>query len=174
MLIPNEWKNGRPVRTVCHWTGGAAKASLLDRAHYHILIEQSGVIIRGLNSIAANDNCDDGNYAAHTGEMNTRSIGIALCGMAGAVQNPLFHGTSPINKRQWDTLIAVCAELCEHYRIEVSPRTVLMHSEVKATYRTKGNGGKWDISVLPFARLLTPANVYHKMRSEIIAKMSAN
>ena len=53
--IPSEWLSKvRMDRVICHWTAGRHKASGLDRAHYHILIEGDGNVVKGDFAISAN------------------------------------------------------------------------------------------------------------------------
>ena len=41
-------------RVILHWTAGTHRASALDAAHYHILIEGNGTLVRGLHPVDAN------------------------------------------------------------------------------------------------------------------------
>jgi hypothetical protein len=136
-------------RIVVHWTAGAHKASSLDREHYHILIEADGTLVRGVPTIDLNAAPAKKGYAAHTLRCNTGSIGVSLCCMAGAVEQPFNAGQSPMTKEQWDKLPHVLAALCERYSIEPTSKTVLSHAEVQGTLGIKQRG-KWDISRLAF------------------------
>lgn len=148
--VPADWTPPAKMRgIVVHWTAGAHRASGLDRAHYHILIEGDGRLARGLHSIAANDSTADGAYAAHTLGLNTGFVGVALCCMAGAVERPFHAGPAPMTRTQWDRLPAVLADLCRAYAIPVTRKTVLSHAEVEAELGVRQRG-KWDVSRLAF------------------------
>lgn len=137
-------------RIVVHWTAGNHKASALDREHYHLLIEGDGTVVQGIPSIALNQRPAKKGYAAHTLNCNSGSIGVSLCCMAGAIEEPFNAGVAPMTKVQWDALPYVLAELCRFYSIPVTPQTVLSHAEVEPTLKIKQRG-KWDITRLPFA-----------------------
>lgn len=136
-------------RIIVHWTAGAHRASELDRGHYHILIEADGRLVRGKPSIRANQAPAGAGYAAHTLGCNSGSIGVSLCCMAGAVENPFDAGSAPMTRAQWDRLPEVLADLCRRYAIAVGPRTVLSHAEVQDTLGIRQRG-KWDIARLAF------------------------
>ncbi len=104
----------------------------------------------GENSVLDNLNTADGDYAAHTRGLNTGSIGLALCGMAGANEHPFAPGPYPIKVAQWNAALIACADICRRYRIAPDRDGLLMHCEVKAVYGIVSS--KWDISVLPFDR----------------------
>ncbi|MGK6313737.1 peptidoglycan recognition protein family protein [Neorhizobium sp. DT-125] len=150
-VIPADWMPDAKIsRIIFHWTAGQNKASDLDRDHYHILIEGDGKLVRGKPSIALNSEPKaKAGYAAHTLNCNTGSIGVSLCGMAGAVESPFNPGKQPITRDQWTILAAVLAELCARYSIPVDRKTVLSHAEVQPTLKITQKG-KWDISRLPF------------------------
>lgn len=148
--IPPGWlPSARLSRVIVHWTAGSHRASGLDRAHYHIVIEGDGTLSRGTPSIALNDagGAKPG-YAAHTLNCNTGSIGVALCCMAGAVESPFKPGNAPMTPIQWQALPRVVADLCRRYDIPVTPKTVLSHAEVQPNLCIKQKG-KWDISRVP-------------------------
>ena len=149
-IIPPEWM---PVcnmeRIICHWTAGAWKANSTDIHYYHILIENDGRLVRGAYSIKDNVDTGDGRYAAHTKNCNTGSIGVSLCCMAGAIENPFDPGPYPLTETQWSVLTAVVAELCSAYTISVTRETVLSHAEVQGTLDIVQEG-KWDYTRLAF------------------------
>ncbi|WJR67196.1 N-acetylmuramoyl-L-alanine amidase [Neorhizobium sp. CSC1952] len=149
--IPADWMPDAKIsRIIFHWTAGQNKASDLDREHYHILIEGDGKLVRGKPSIALNSEPKTkAGYAAHTLNCNTGSIGVSLCGMAGAVESPFNPGKQPITRMQWEALTSVLAQLCKRYSIPVDRKTVLSHAEVQPTLKITQKG-KWDISRLPF------------------------
>lgn len=157
-IVPASWlPNASMDRIILHWTAGANKAGDLDKRHYHILIEGDGSLVRGMPTIDLNQKPVTPGYAAHTLNCNSNSIGLSLCGMAGAVERPFNAGKSPITRAQWDAAIKAVAELCRRYSIPVTPSTVLSHAEVQGTLGIQQRG-KWDISILPFDLTLNTAN----------------
>jgi hypothetical protein len=148
-LVPLEWMPACGMeRVICHWTAGAHQASEHDREFYHMLIEADGNLIRGFYSIKDNVSTSDGIYAAHTKNCNTGSIGVSLCCMAGAIENPFSAGAYPMTETQWRTLAEVVAQLCSTYSIPVSRETVLSHAEVQGTLGI-AQSGKIDIMWIP-------------------------
>lgn len=148
--VPAEWMPKAAMqRIIVHWTAGTHLASSLDRAHYHLLIEADGRLVRGVPSIALNAKPASPGYAAHTLNCNTGSIGVSLCCMAGAFERPFASGLAPMTRTQWERLPHVLADLCRAYGIAVTPETVLSHAEVQGTLGIKQRG-KWDISRLSF------------------------
>lgn len=136
-------------RIILHWTAGGYRASALDRAHYHLLIEGDGTTVLGDKKPEANENTSDGDYAAHVRGFNTGSIGVGLCAMAGAEGWPkMAPGRYPITKEQLAHMAVAVADLCETYNIPVTRETVLTHAEVEITHGVKQRG-KWDIRWLP-------------------------
>ena len=158
-------------RIICHWTAGTNKPNNVDFDHYHFLIDGDGVVHNGKHKPEDNLNCKDGKYAAHTLNSNTGSIGIALCGMSGAVELPFDAGKYPITKKQWAALIKLIVSLSRKYKIGITPKTVLSHAEVQANLNITQRG-KWDISRLPWDNAVVGAlAVGNKLRREVLAEM---
>ena len=86
-------------------------------------------------------------YAAHTLGRNSWSIGIAVCGMAGA--RPADFGRYPLSAAQIDGLCVVARRLADAYGIpEAAIRT---HAEAALEDGYFGAGGdaeRWDIARL--------------------------
>lgn len=171
-VVPANWMPDAAMdRIICHWTAGAHKASAVDQAHYHILIEGDGALVRGDHSIDDNVSAADGDYAAHTRGCNTGSIGVSLCCMAGAIESPFRAGQFPMTAVQWEVLSTVVAELCERYDIPVTARTVLSHAEVQGTLDIP-QAGKWDFTRLAFDHSIIGAKACgDKLRREVSAKL---
>lgn len=170
--IPKSWMPKAEMRRiVCHWTAGGYRPSENDREHYHILIDGEGKLHRGAHAITANESTGDGDYAAHTRGVNTRSIGVGMCCMAGARETPFNGGSAPMTREQWDAVVDVAAQLCRAYAIAVTPKTVLGHGEVQKTLGIPQKG-KWDPMKLPFASGLTKAQVGAKLREEVAARLA--
>lgn len=161
-VVPAEWmpkvRTGQIRRLVLHWTAGANFPSEEDKEHYHIVIDRVGKLHRGDHSILDNVNCADDDYAAHTYQANTGSIGLALCGMAGANQKPFAPGKYPINATQWNQALLAAADLCRAYELQPIRHELMMHHEAWQVIGTR-NLGKWDISV----RTWTPPERWAKM-----------
>ena len=77
-------------RIVCHWTAGQNKVSELDKEHYHFIVDGNGNVVAGDHTPEDNELTTDDDYAAHTRNCNTGAIGVAVAGMAGAVESPLL------------------------------------------------------------------------------------
>ena len=149
-VVPEAWMPpAKMQRVIVHWTAGGHKASALDRAHYHILIEGDARLVRGIPTIPMNQAPPKKGYAAHTLNCNSGSIAVSACCMLGSNERPFRPGKSPLTRAQWEMIPRVLADLSRRYGIPVSPKTMLSHAEVQSTLGIKQRG-KWDISVLPF------------------------
>lgn len=171
LKLPSKWKPSAKMRRIhIHWTAGSHTASSLDKKHYHVLVEGDGEVIRGHIPIDGNEPpLRSGKYAAHTRKSNSYAIGIGLCAMIGATTRPLRAGKYPITPKQWNAAVGVAADLCRHYNIEVTDKTVLTHAEVQKNLGIRQNG-KWDIAWLPFwNKKLDAKAVGDKFRSEVKA-----
>jgi hypothetical protein len=156
-------------RIIFHWTAGGNTPSNLDKGHYHFLIDGSGKVHRGKWPVEANDRPVKGQYAAHTLNCNTGSIGVAVCAMAGAVERPFDAGRAPIIPAQVEALATLCRDLGRQYGIPVTPQTMLSHAEVQPTLGIKQRG-KWDIAWLPgMSGPADPVAVGNKLRAMIAA-----
>lgn len=174
MAIPFDWMPDVPLqRIICHWTAGTHNASESDRQSYHFLIEGNGRLVKGGPSVAANSGRRvKVGYAAHTHNCNQGSIGISLCCMGGAQEQPFRAGSYPMTRAQWETLAVAVAELCKRYRIKVTRRTVLSHAEVERVLGIEQKG-KWDISRLAFDPSVSGADACgDRLRRETMAAMS--
>lgn len=171
-FLPSSWMpNCSMRRVILHWTAGQHKASSIDLAHYHILIEDDGKLVRGTHSIKDNVSTGDNVYAAHTSKFNTGSIGVSVCCMQGAVENPFDAGSFPMTQLQWETMAQVVAELCQFYEIPVTLQTVLGHGEVQAVHSIPQRG-KWDPMVLPWNPGLSKRQVGDQFRAMVTSRMS--
>ena len=173
-IIPTSWlSNCAMSRVIIHWTAGAHTASSLDKAHYHILIEGNGNLVRGTHKIGDNISTGDGIYAAHTKGLNTGSIGVSVCCMGGAQESPFRAGNCPMTEKQWDVMAQVIAELCDFYRIDVTERGVLGHGEVERVYGIP-QYGKWDPMVLPWKTSLNKTQVGKEFRELVRANRTGD
>lgn len=135
-------------RIIWHWAVTGYKATPDSRRHYHFIIEGDGKVVTGYKTPEANLSTQDGDYAAHTKDLNTGSIGVALAAMLGAQERPFKAGPCPILPAQVSALAAFTAKLARQYGIPVTRETVLSHAEVQPTLGVQQNG-KWDITWLP-------------------------
>ena len=165
---PTMATQGRMRRIIAHWTAGAGRASPEDRAHYHRLTEGDGTTVHGKEAIEDNIVTSDGDYAAHTLRLNTGSIGVAMCGMRGAIESPFDPGPSPITEYQFIAFCQMIAGLCIEYGIPVTPSTVLTHAEVETTLGVKQRG-KWDITRLPWAPDVQGARAVGNLMRQLVA-----
>ena len=167
--IPAEWLSKvRMDRVICHWTAGRHKASGIDKAHYHILIEGDGTLVKGDYAISANSRWlkrGDG-YAAHTSMKNSYSIGVSCCSMWDAREKPFKPGPEPLTETQWNRMTEVVAQLCDAYSIPVDKSTVLGHGEVQTNLGV-AQRGKWDPMVLPWDLSLKSAQVGDLLREQV-------
>jgi len=172
-LLPPEWLPKCDMdRVIVHWTAGSYTASSLDKEHYHVILEGSGKAVRGLHPITANVNTKDGDYAAHTLNCNTKSVGVSMCCMAGAVEKPFKAGNFPMTEAQWNAMTTAVAEICKAYGIPVTDKTVLSHAEVQTNLGI-AQRGKWDFTRLAFAPSVVGAKACgDKMREEVRAKLA--
>lgn len=161
-------------RSITHWTGGPGRATAKDRASYHRITEYDGVVVDGKEEIEDNIVTSDGDYAAHTLNLNTASGGFAMAGMNGAIENPFNPGRFPITEVQFEAHCRdVLAPFHLEYGIPVTDKTCLTHAEVEGTLGVKQNG-KWDLTRLPFKPELRGARaVGDYMRERVLHHMGA-
>lgn len=132
-----------------HWTGGGHRATDKDREYYNYIIEADGTIIEGKNSPEDQRSTADGIYGAHTARLNTRNLGIGLCGMADSKEHPFAPGPSPITEKSFRVAIILMAKLSGAFAVPITPERVITHAEAEPNLGIK-QAGKWDITVLPW------------------------
>lgn len=155
-----------------HWDAGSGQVSDITRRSYNGCIDADGHRHAGRwgpEDQAAYRAGERG--ASHTLSANTGAIGIALCGMAGAVESPFNPGGHPISWDQIDALAGWVAEFCAAYWIPVSRYSVLTHAEIQPTLGIRQRF-KWDITWLPdMARPGDPIEVGDRIRRLIADRM---
>lgn len=172
-IVPDAWMPDCCMeRVITHWTGGEHHAGSCDREHYHLLIESDGYLVRGDHAISDNVSTAGDDYARHTRMLNAGSIGIAVCGMTGAMHRPFRAGRCPMNAAQYEVMVLVAADLCERYQIPLAPETVLGHGEVEAVLGVP-QGGKWDPMVLPWDPQRPIAKVGDTFRAMVARSLSS-
>lgn len=145
----------KPVRIVTHWTAGQYEMSDSDYEKYYEVVDGDGTRRLCKRRPEANNNVNDGDYAAHVRAKNTRSVGLAMCCMEGAREMPSKKGKYPMTETQLGVFIDMVAEYAETYGIHVDRRHVLSHEEVDVTLGVPQD--KWDIMWLP--HMAKPGNV---------------
>ena len=135
-------------RIIIHWTAGNYYPTNYEKLHYHFLIDKDGKVYNGKFRPEDNEICKPNKYAPHTGGGNTGSIGVSMCAMAG-FKNKNLVGNFPITRKQFESSMELCANLCKKYKISVSPQTVLTHYEFGLNNPTTSSAGKIDIIYLP-------------------------
>ncbi len=154
-------------RTITHWTGGGWFPTALDKQHYHLITDHDGQIHEGNHSFQDNIVTADDDYAAHTLGMNTRSAGMAMCGMLNAKESPFEPGPYPIGEKQFRAHCIMLARFHAENGIPVTPRTCLTHAEVQGTLGVKQRG-KWDIARLPWNDQIRGARAVGDYMREIV------
>lgn len=170
--IPSQWmQQVKMNRIVVHWTAGAYRASELDKEHYHIIVEGTGLLVKGDHDISDNVNTADDDYAAHTRACNTGAIGVSLACMHGAIERPFDAGKYPMTEVQWASAMDVIAQLAAFYKIPVTNKTILSHAEVQPNLGIKQRG-KWDFTRVAFDPTVIGAKACgDKMRKDVKARM---
>lgn len=153
-------------RIILHWTGGRYYPNIIDRQHYHFMIDGDGEVYTGKFTPEDNLNCYDGAYAKHTGGGNTGSIGIALCGMY-EYRKPSVVGNYPLTHIQFERAYKLCADLCKKYALTISPVTVMTHYEFGKNNPKTESAGKPDISYIPYEPNIAPDKVGDFIRSKV-------
>ena len=136
-------------RIIIHWTGGSYEINQHILDSYHYVVTKDGGIIPCNHRPEDNENCQDGNYAAHTGGGNTGSIGVAMLGMYYTGKQTPKDTKYPLTKVQVERCFKLCAELCDKYDIKPSPDTVLTHYEFGKKNPNTSSSHKPDIVFLP-------------------------
>lgn len=156
-----------PKRVILHWTAGRYVASTDERTHYHYLAQSDGQIVSGVpvaNNMRqlARGSVD---YAAHTRGFNSFSVGMAACGMMGAIQGGDL-GRFPLLEGQVKSLCRFAGYCCRLWDLPVTQDTVFTHAEAPRLHGVS-QAGKWDIDVLPWLPDLTPEQVGQWLRAQV-------
>lgn len=129
---------------VLHWTAGSYKPNSTDLKHYHFIVDGNGVVHSGKYKPLDNENCKDGNYAAHTGGGNTGRIGIAICCR--------ININTPPTKIQVEAMCKKAAECCKIYGLNPI-KHVETHAGFGLRHPNSTSAGKIDINSLPYIGL---------------------
>lgn len=152
-------------RIIIHWTGGTGQPNNTDYEHYHFIINKDGFMISGKYLPEDNENCKDKKYAHHTGQGNTGSIGIAVCGMKG-FNEKTKQTNYPLTKVQCEKLFFETSRLCQKYQIPITPETVLTHYEFNLKHQIET--GKIDIICLPPYPNISKQQIGDFIRSKVL------
>lgn len=160
-------------RIIWHWTAGAYGVINMEADAYHFIVNKDGSVSAGLDAPEANiPPLRAGAYAAHTLNLNSNSIGIAIDSMAGAVERPFDAGPYPTTTAQIESLCQLTAKLCMKYGIPVRRETVLSHAEVQPTLGVTQRN-KWDITWLPgMTEAGDPVNIGDSLRARVAVIMA--
>lgn len=165
-------------RIIWHHTGGAYRPSDEDRAAYHRLVDRDGAIWDGDHAIE--DNAPrkalvSGQYAAHCRNLNSGSIGLAICAMAGAKWGDIGRWSHPVLPGQVDALVTETARLCRLYGIVPDRRLVLSHAEVEITLGVDQRQ-KWDFDYSPRGGpgARDPVVIGDELRAEVARRLAAD
>ena len=129
-------------RIIIHWTAGNYYPTDYEKLHYHYLVDKLGNIHEGKFKPEDNEICKPNRYAEHTGGGNTGSIGVAMCAMAG-FKSRIIVGNFPITKKQFESCMKLCADLCKMYNINITPQTVMTHYEYGLSHPKSTSAGKY-------------------------------
>lgn len=133
-----------------HWTAGTNVPNATDLKHYHFLIDNNGIIYKGLYAPEDNINCNDGKYAQHCGGGNTGNIGIAFCGCYVPRGVHVKDTRFPLTRIQLERGFELGAKLAQQYYIG----NIITHYEFGLAHPNTSSAGKIDITCLhPFPQV---------------------
>lgn len=135
-------------RIIIHWTGGSYNINSSVLNSYHYAVTNTGGVIPCNHRPEDNENCQDDNYAPHTGGGNTGSIGVSMLGMYYTKGQSPKDSKYPLTKKQCEATFKLVADLCKKYNIAVSPDTVMTHYEFGKKNPKTTSAGKPDITYL--------------------------
>lgn len=154
-------------RIIIHWTGGNYNTNTKILNSYHYVINKTGGIIPCNHRPEDNLNCNDGNYAPHTGGGNTGSIGVAMLGMYVESGKSTASTLYPLTKKQCEACFKFIAQLCKKYNIKITPGTVMTHYEFGMKNPSTTSRGKIDITYLPPYPSLDKSEIGDFIRSKV-------
>lgn len=163
---------------VWHWTGGTHQANSIDVQHYHWIVNGDGSIVPGVSPTRNFHPCP-ANYGAHTRNLNSGWLAISLSCLGGPGTNENNQGQWPMTKAQADVMVAISAQLAEHYGIPVQRpskadrRGFLSHAEVQDALGIS-QAGKWDFTVCYDPKVRGAKNVGDFFRQQVRERMIAS
>lgn len=158
-------------RIIMHHTGGAYKANDKDLSSYHTVTQGDGTTVRNRNGYDANAigrKLVAGEYAAHTLNLNSGSIGKAIAAMGGGDWRYPYECDYFPRAAQMDMFLIDVAKDAKFYGISVTRETILSHAEVEITLGVKQRN-KWDFDYDPYRLLMTrdPVKIGDALRDRI-------
>ena len=181
-MIPNDQlpdlKGKKLFGVVWHWTGGTHQANSIDVQHYHWIVNGDGSVVPGVSPTRNFHPCP-ANYGAHTRNLNSGWLAISLSCLGGPGTNENNQGQWPMTKAQADVLVAISAQLAEHYGIPVQRpskadrRGFLSHAEVQDALGIS-QAGKWDFTVCYDPKVRGAKNVGDFFRQQVRERMIAS
>lgn len=163
---------------VWHWTGGTHQANSIDVQHYHWIVNGDGSVVQGVSATRNFHPCP-ANYGAHTRNLNSGWLAISLSCLGGPGTNENNQGQWPMTKAQADVMVAISAQLAEHYGIPVQRPTkadrrgFLSHAEVQDALGI-AQAGKWDFTVCYDPKVRGAKNVGDFFRQQVRESMIAS
>lgn len=163
---------------VWHWTGGTHQANSIDVQHYHWIVNGDGSIVPGVSPTRNFHPCP-ANYGAHTRNLNSGWLAISLSCLGGPGTSENNQGQWPMTKAQADVMVAISAQLAEHYGIPVQRpskadrRGFLSHAEVQDALGIS-QAGKWDFTVCYDPKVRGAKNVGDFFRQQVRERMIAS
>ncbi len=181
-MIPNDQlpdlKGKKLFGVVWHWTGGTHQANSIDVQHYHWVVNGDGSVVPGVSPTRNFHPCP-ANYGAHTRNLNSGWLAISLACLGGPGTNENNQGQWPMTKAQADVMVAISAQLAEHYGIPVQRpskadrRGFLSHAEVQDALGIS-QAGKWDFTVCYDPKIRGAKNVGDFFRQQVRDRMIAS
>lgn len=162
---------------VWHWTGGTHQANSIDVQHYHWIVNGDGSVVPGVSPTRNFHPCP-ANYGAHTRNLNSGWLAISLSCLGGPGTNENNQGQWPMTKAQADVMVAISAQLAEHYGIPVQRPTkadrrgFLSHAEVQDALGIS-QAGKWDFTVCYDPKIRGAKNVGDFFRRQVRERTNA-
>lgn len=151
-------------RIIIHHTGGTYTPNRVDKNAYHYIISGSGEVYKGIHKPEDNENCYDGNYAAHTRGGNTNSIGIAFaCNLDYSISSP-NKTKFPLTREQFESGCKLTAELMKKYHISIYE--VYTHYGFDKLHNIKQ--GKSDITFIPWEPKLNKDLVESYIKNKVM------
>lgn len=144
-------------------TAGANVPNATDLKHYHFLIDNNGIIYKGLYTPEDNINCNDGKYAQHCGGGNTGNIGIAFCGCYVPRGVHVKDTRFPLTRIQLERGFELGAKLAKQYNIE----KIITHYEFGLAHPNTSSAGKIDITYLHPFPLVKPDECGEFIRNKV-------
>ena len=159
--------------TMCiHWSAGQYVPNEDAINDYHYLIgydvkKDEGIIYPGRFKPEDNLICYDGVYAHHCGGGNTKSIGLAFCGMLG-YKGPARIGNYPLMRKQLEKGFSYAADRCLFYKIPIVKEKVYTHFEFGLLHPETSSRGKIDINFIPGHPDIKPHECGDYIREKIL------